>query len=171
MEEPALPEAQERALRQWVIGNATPSLVRPQAGHRHGGGAQKRILGHSQGFKQDVGLGGLGDYPSAQAVEARVKTMTYDNVKEISGHAMLDEALRSKGYFAPPFASWGRGSSENFNGLLRQYVPKKRQMASITNEEIKMIENRLNNRPRKQLGFRTPAEVVHQSLYRVALRA
>ncbi len=103
--------------------------------------------------------------------EARVKTLAYDNGKEFSGHARIDEALGSIGYFARPFASWERGSNENLNGLLRQYVPKKRQMASITNEEIKMIENRLNNRPRKRLGFRTPAEVFHQSLSRVALRA
>jgi IS30 family transposase len=104
-------------------------------------------------------------------LKARVKTLTYDNGKEFSGHAEIDKALGSTGYFARPFASWERGSNENFNGLLRQYVPKKRQMASITNEEIKMIENRLNNRPRKRLGFRTPAEVFHQSLSRVALRA
>ena len=103
--------------------------------------------------------------------EARVKTLTYDNGKEFCGHAKIDEALGSTGYFARPFASWERGSNENFNGLLRQYVPKKRQMTSITDEEIKMIENRLNNRPRKRLGFRTPAEVFHQSLSRVALRA
>jgi IS30 family transposase len=103
--------------------------------------------------------------------EARVKTLTYDNGKEFSGHARIDEALGSMGYFARLFASWERGSNENFNGLLRQYVPKKRQMAGITDEEIKMIENRLNNRPRKRLGFRTPAEVFHQSLSRVALRA
>ena len=102
--------------------------------------------------------------------EARVKTLTYDNGKEFCGHAKIDEALGSTGYFARPFASWERGSNENFNGLLRQYVPKKRQMASITDEEIKIIENRLNNRPRKRLGFRTPAEVFHQSLSRVALR-
>ena len=102
--------------------------------------------------------------------EARVKTLTYDNGKEFCGHAKIDEALGSTGYFARPFASWERGSNENFNGLLRQYVPKKRQMRSITDEEIKMIENRLNNRPRKRLGFRTPAEVFHQSLSRVALR-
>jgi IS30 family transposase len=102
--------------------------------------------------------------------EARVKALAYDNGKEFSGHAKIDEALRSTGYFARSFASWERGSNENFNVLLRQYVPKKRQMASITNEEIKMIENRLNNRPRKRLGFRTPAEVFHQSLSRVALR-
>ena len=103
--------------------------------------------------------------------EARVKTLTYDNGKEFCGHVKIDEALGSTGYFARPFASWERGSNENFNGLLRQYVPKKRQMTSITGEEIKMIENRLNNRPRKRLGFRTPAEVFHQSLSRVALRA
>ena len=103
--------------------------------------------------------------------QARVKTLTYDDGKEFCGHAKIDQALGSTGYFARPFASWERGSNENFNGLLRQYVPKKRHMASITDEEIKMIENRLNNRPRKRLGFRTPAEVFHQSMSRVALRA
>lgn len=103
--------------------------------------------------------------------EAKVKTLTYDNGKEFCGHAKIDEALGSTGYFARPFASWERGSNENFNGLLRQYVPKKRLMENITDEEIKMIENRLNNRPRKRLGFKTPAEVFHQSLSRVALRA
>ena len=54
--------------------------------------------------------------------EARVKTLTYDNGKEFSGHARIDEALGSTGYFARPFASWERGSNENFNGLLRQYM-------------------------------------------------
>jgi len=102
---------------------------------------------------------------------ARVKTLTYDNGKEFCGHAKIDDALNSTGYFARPFASWERGSNENFNGLLRQYVPKKRLMETVTDEEIKMIENRLNNRPRKRLGFKTPAEVFHQSLSSVALRA
>jgi IS30 family transposase len=101
---------------------------------------------------------------------AKVKTLTFDNGKEFCGHGKIDEALGSTSYFARPFASWERGSNENFNGLLRQYVPKKRSMESITDEEIQMIENRLNNRPRKRLGFRTPAEVFHQSLRRVALR-
>jgi IS30 family transposase len=103
--------------------------------------------------------------------QARVKTLTYDNGKEFCGHVEIDQALGSTGYFARPFASWERGSNENFNGLLRQYVPKVRAMANITDEEIRMIENRLNNRPRKRLGFKTPAEVFHQSLSRVALRA
>jgi IS30 family transposase len=102
--------------------------------------------------------------------QARVKTLTYDNGKEFSGHARIDEALGSTGYFARPFASWERGSNENFNGLLRQYVPKKRSMNTVDTEEITMIQNRLNNRPRKRLGFKTPAEVFNQSLKRVALR-
>jgi len=101
--------------------------------------------------------------------EARVKTLTYDNGKEFCGHALVDAALNSTGYIARPFASWERGINENFNGLLRQYVPKKHPMKYINDEEIKMIENRLNNRPRTRLEFRTPAEVFHQSLSRVAL--
>ena len=105
-----------------------------------------------------------------QPLAARVKTLTFDNGKEFAGHAYIDEQLQSTAYFARPFASWERGSNENLNGLLRQYVPKKRAMSTVTDEEIRMIQNRLNNRPRKRLGFKTPAEVFHQSLERVALR-
>jgi IS30 family transposase len=105
-----------------------------------------------------------------QPLAARVKTLTFDNGKEFARHAYIDEQLQSTAYFARPFASWERGSNENLNGLLRQYVPKKRAMSTVTDEEIRMIQNRLNNRPRKRLGFKTPAEVFHQSLKRVALR-
>ena len=100
----------------------------------------------------------------------RVITLTYDNGKEFAGHIQIDQALNSTSYFARPFASWERGSNENFNGLLRQYVPKKRSLNTATEDEITMIQNRLNNRPRKRLGFKTPAEVFNQSLKRVALR-
>lgn len=105
-----------------------------------------------------------------QPLAARVKTLTFDNGKEFAGHAHIDQQLQSTAYFARPFASWERGSNENLNGLLRQYVPKKRAMSTVSDEEIRMIQNRLNNRPRKRLGFKTPAEVFHQSLKRVALR-
>jgi IS30 family transposase len=105
-----------------------------------------------------------------QPMAARVKTLTFDNGKEFAGHAHIDQQLQSTAYFARPFASWERGRNENLNGLLRQYVPKKRAMSTVTDEEIRMIQNRLNNRPRKRLGFKTPAEVFHQSLKRVALR-
>ena len=102
--------------------------------------------------------------------KAKVKTLTYDNGKEFAKHAWVDKKLSSTGYFARPYCSWQRGSNENFNGLLRQYVPKKRLMSTVTDEEIKMIQNRLNYRPRKRLGFKSPHEVFHQSLNRVALR-
>lgn len=105
-----------------------------------------------------------------QPLAARVKTLTIDNGKEFAGHAYIDEKLQSTAYFARPFASWERGSNENLNGLLRQYIPKKRSMSTVSDEEIRMIQYRLNNRPRKRLGFKTPAEVFHQSLKRVALR-
>ena len=99
-----------------------------------------------------------------------VKTMTFDNGKEFAGHSTIDTALNSTTYFADPFASWQRGSNENFNGLLRQYIPKKRALSTVTDKELRMIQDQLNNRPRKRLGFKTPSEVFTQSLNRVALR-
>jgi IS30 family transposase len=72
-------------------------------------------------------------------------------------------------HFAYPYCNWQRGSNENFNGLLRQNIPKKRRMVTVTEEELTMIENRLNHRPRKWLGFKTPHEVFHASLNRVAV--
>ena len=99
-----------------------------------------------------------------------VKTITFDNGKEFAEHRRIDIALKSTTYFADPFASWQRGSNENFNGLLRQYIPKKRALSTVTDEELKMIQEELNSRPRKRLGFKTPKEVFTQSLKRVALR-
>ena len=58
-----------------------------------------------------------------------VKTLTYDNGKEFAGHSLIDQELKSTAYFSRTFASWERGSNENLNGLLRQYIPKKRAMS------------------------------------------
>jgi IS30 family transposase len=69
--------------------------------------------------------------------------------------------LPSRPYFADPYCIWQRGSNENFNGLLRQYIPKKQRMETVIDEELTMIENRLNRRSRKRLGFKTPHEVFH----------
>ncbi len=71
---------------------------------------------------------------------ARVKMQTFDNGKEFAGHAHIDQQLQSTAYFARPFASWERGSNENLNGLLRQYVPKTRAIYIVTDEEIRMIK-------------------------------
>ncbi len=105
-----------------------------------------------------------------QPLSARVKTLTVDNGKEFAYHQKVDAALDMQTFFADPYCSWQRGSNENFNGLLRQYIPKKRCMQTVTQQELTMIENRLNHRPRKRLGFKTPHEVFHASLNRVALR-
>lgn len=112
-----------------------------------------------------------------QAIEAklkplgsRVRTLTVDNGKEFAHHLATDQALGIQTYFADPYCSWQRGSNENFNGLLRQYIPKKRRMETVTDEELNMIQNRINHRPRKRLGFKTPYEVFHASLKRVAPR-
>ena len=106
-----------------------------------------------------------------RSVHSLVLTITYDNGKEFAEHARIDRALCSTSYFADPFASWQRGSNENLNGLVRQYIPKKQPLSSVTEEELAFIENRLNNRPRKRLGFKTPKELFTQELNRVALRA
>jgi len=101
-------------------------------------------------------------------ISARVKTLTVDNGKEFAYHQRVDAALNIQTFFADPYCSWQRGSNENFNGLLRQYIPKQRRMETVTDEELAMIEKRLNHRPRKRLGFKTPYEVFHASLNRVA---
>jgi IS30 family transposase len=96
---------------------------------------------------------------------------TFDKGKEFAGHKLINQSLGSTAYFADPFASWQRGSNENYNGLMRQYIPKKRRLSKVTDQELKMIEELLNHRPRKRLGFKTPHQVSHESLNRVALRA
>jgi transposase, IS30 family len=103
-------------------------------------------------------------------LSARLKTLTLDNAKEFAYHQKVDRDLGIQTYVADPYCSWQRGINENFNGLLRQYIPKKRRMETVTDEELNMIENTLNHRPRKRLEFKTPHEVFHASLNRVALR-
>ena len=90
----------------------------------------------------------------------RVHTITVDNGKEFVLHEEITAALQAPIYFSRPYAAWERGLNENTNGLVRQYFPKKHDFTAITNRDIKRVEQRLNNRPRKTLGYRTPNEVV-----------
>jgi IS30 family transposase len=99
-----------------------------------------------------------------------LKALTVDNGKEFAYQQAIDEVLGIQNYFADPYCCWKRGSKENFNGLLRQYISKKRRMKTVTEEELTMIENRLNHLHRKRLGFKTPHEVFHASLNRVTPR-
>jgi len=89
----------------------------------------------------------------------RVHTITQDNGLEFAGHQKVSAHLNADIYFAHPYASWERGLNENTNGLVRQYIPKSRKFNTVTNDEIDFVMNRLNHRPRKTLGYRTPHEV------------
>jgi IS30 family transposase len=90
---------------------------------------------------------------------AKVHTITVDNGKEFCEHELIAAGLQARIYFAHPYASWERGLNENTNGLVRQYFPKKYEFARITAKDLQQVEDRLNNRPRKSLGYRTPNEV------------
>ena len=93
----------------------------------------------------------------------QVITITSDNGREFAGHEEISKQLRADFYFAHPYASWERGTNENTNGLIRQYFPKNRDFTTITQQEIDTAMERLNNRPRKRLGFLTPTQVFFKS--------
>lgn len=88
-----------------------------------------------------------------------LETITSDNGKEFAKHKEISAALEIDYYFAKPYHSWERGANENYNGLLRQYFPKGYDFNLITQEDIKYVEEKLNNRPRKRLGFLSPNQV------------
>ncbi len=92
-------------------------------------------------------------------------TITYDNGKEFAHHEKVAKALDVDVYFAKPYASWQRGSNENMNGLIRQYLPKNMPLDKVTREQTDFIEDRLNNRPRKTLGYLTPLEVLSRNQF------
>ncbi len=89
----------------------------------------------------------------------RVLTITADNGKEFAQHIFIAKELKSKFFFAHPYHSWERGLNENTNGLIRQYFPKSSSFKTVTDKQIQSVMDRLNNRPRKTLGFKTPNEV------------
>lgn len=90
---------------------------------------------------------------------SRVHTITVDNGKEFCQHEQIAAGLQARIYFAHPYSSWERGLNENTNGLVRQYFPKKYEFSRITDKDLQQVEDKLNNRPRKTLGYRTPNEV------------
>ena len=88
------------------------------------------------------------------------KSVTFDNGKENYGHTKLKDRYNVQTYFCDPFASWQKGGVENLNKLIRQYIPKKTDISILTDRDIQAIENKLNNRPRKNLKYKTPNEVL-----------
>jgi transposase, IS30 family len=94
-----------------------------------------------------------------------VHTLTTDNGKEFTQHERIAEKLNADFFFAHPYASWERGANENMNGLIRQFFPKKMGFTSVTQTDIEFATHRLNHRPRKCLGFKTPHEVFMKQLH------
>lgn len=118
-----------------------------------------------------VRLVGLPDGHSADQVRQRIAqalqdipdtvrmTLTWDQGSEMACHDQLARLFRDGVFVAHPGSPWQRGTNENTNGLLRQYLPKGSDLSVHTPDDLRAIENRLNNRPRKTLGWRTPAEL------------
>lgn len=87
------------------------------------------------------------------------KSITADNGTEFHGYKAIEAKTDIMFYFAHPYHSWERGSNENMNGLIRQYLPKGESMKHLTQHQCNAIADKLNHRPRKRYGFRTPAEL------------
>lgn len=94
-----------------------------------------------------------------KALKSKVKTITFDNGLEFAEHEKMAKGLSADIYFAHPYASWERGINENTNGLIRQYFPKGTDFNEVTDEEVQAVMDRLNNRPRKTRGCRSPNEL------------
>ena len=96
------------------------------------------------------------------SVKPFVWSITADNGIEFAQHEQIAAALETHIYFAHPYHSWERGLNENTNGLIRQYIPKGNDFTELTDADIMCIQERLNNRPRKSLGYATPNEVFEE---------
>jgi len=98
------------------------------------------------------------------------KTMTYDQGREMHGHKVLTQRTGVQIYFADPHSPWQRGSNENTNGLLRQYMPKGSDLSIYSQDELDDIALSLNTRPRQTLGFRTPLAVYTEHIARLQIQ-
>lgn len=97
-------------------------------------------------------------------IKQHIKTLTMDNGREFCNHMFFGKALDAKTFFTHPHSPWEKGLIENTNGLIRQYFPKGTDFNQISDEELLFVQNELNNRPRKSLGWLTPQEVFTQQI-------
>jgi IS30 family transposase len=165
-----------QSLRDRVSIEERPDIVNKR--RRYGDWEVDTVIGRQGGKvlvtlverKSKLSIIGLAMNKTAEAVKdilvhllsslsSHVHTLTYDNGPEFAHHKLIDSALNSQGYFARPYCSGDRGLSENTNGLIRQYLPKRSSFDHVPDSKIEWIMERLNNRPRKTLKGRTPNEV------------
>ncbi|WP_281965596.1 IS30 family transposase [Serinicoccus marinus] len=128
--------------------------------------------GQNPPVKNGPSLGGYGATAMNAALTASMttlpeqlrKTLTWDRGKELSGHALFTVQTGTKVFFADPHSPWQRPTNENTNGLLRQYFPKGTDLSRWSAEDLEAVAHTLNNRPRKVLGWKTPAEVFEDQI-------
>jgi IS30 family transposase len=91
------------------------------------------------------------------------RSITFDNGKEGMNHGNLKKKYRMETYFCDPYASYQKGGVEHVNGMIRTFLPRRTDMSHITHEDIYAIQERINNTPRKSLGYKTPKEVIEEN--------
>ncbi|MCU7887400.1 MAG: IS30 family transposase [Candidatus Thiodiazotropha sp. (ex Lucinoma aequizonata)] len=112
-----------------------------------------RLTGKQSGLLAEAAVAGL------KALKSNILTITLDNGLEFADHDIIAQGLDADIYFAHPYCSWERGINENTNGLIRQYFPKGTDFNKVSDEQIEQVMDRLNNRPRRTRGARSPNEL------------
>jgi IS30 family transposase len=139
-------------------------------GNEHGRNSVVTLVERATGF---LVMGKLARHCAADTVTrcvelierhaGRVVTITADNGTEFHSYKQIEEATGVEFFFATPHHSWERGTNENTNGLIRQYLPKRTSMAHVTQDDCDAVAAKLNSRPRKRLGYKTPEECYARS--------
>lgn len=93
-----------------------------------------------------------------------IRSITTDNGREFAAHAKISEAIGVRVYFTDPYSSWQKGAIENANGLIRQYIPKGMPFKNVSDSQIRQIQDKINNRPRKKLHFSSPDELFSKNI-------
>jgi len=175
------PEAEDRAVPGHWEGDLIIGTARSAIGtlvERHSRATMLVHLPRLEGWgeqpyvKNGPALGGSGAVAMSAALAATMtrlpeqlrKTLTWDRGKELAGHAQFTLTTGTKVFFADPHSPWQRPTNENTNGLLRQYFPKGTDLSRWDPDDLEAVALTLNNRPRKSLGWRTPAEVFEEQL-------
>lgn len=138
-----------------IVGKCRRSALVTMVERKSGYARIGRVDGMNSDLMMRVAKRRLNDLPPPLR-----RSMTFDNGKEFAKHSRLTAHLGLEVYFADPYASWQRGANENMNGLLRQFFPKGTDFTRISHHEVARVERLLNERPRKRLGYRTPAEIL-----------